>query len=88
MNKTINPYSVTPGQMYFHKKSGRVYSVLHVAEVSTNNRGHAYDVVYRRLGNRITTYTRVISEFCDGRFQLINPDHIERLVQTDMKDAQ
>ena len=88
MNKAIDPSSVVPGQLYFHKKSGRIYIVLHVTGVCTNNRSHAYDVVYRSLGDTSVGYTREIKEFCDGRFTRINPDHIERLVQTDMKDAQ
>jgi len=88
VGKAINPYSVVPGQLYFHKKSGRVYNVLHVSSVCTNDSKHSYDVVYRRLGNQIMTHTRALSEFCDGRFTLIHPDYIERLVKEDMEKAQ
>jgi hypothetical protein len=79
---------VTPGQLYVHKKSGRIYTVLRVAGVCTNKREDAYDVVYERLGKKVTTYTRELNEFCDGRFTLIHLEHIERLVKKDMKSTQ
>lgn len=68
-----------PGNIVRHKKTGNQYIVMDVAIDCTNSRDGTATVIYSQFRPRnvrpsnesIGPFVRELSEFCDGRFELV-----------------